>query len=259
MAAFFGLVFGLPSVRTRGEYLAVITLAFGEIVPAVIVHLPDLTGGPRGMSGIPSVLADVAPTRPTAPVYAVAALLMMLLYLGIGRLAASRTGRAWAALRDDELAARSVGVDPPAEKLLAFAVGAGCAGLAGALFAGLFGHVEPEQFDLTLSLMVLAAVVIGGRWGLPGIVVGALAIALYDRLLVDVVTDALRTLGAALEQPLLLRADFRGDNFLVFGLVLYLAVLLRARGLPSVRRARDRRLTATRRPATTPSQPTQTP
>ncbi|MGE3271903.1 MAG: ABC transporter ATP-binding protein, partial [Chloroflexota bacterium] len=150
------------------------------------------------------------------------------------RLAGAREGRAWAAVRDDELAARSVGIDPTAVKLLAFALGAGVAGLAGALFAGLVGHIVPEQFDLTLSLMVLAAVAIGGRWGLAGVVVGALMISLYDRVLVDAINALLRGTGEMLGWALLRGADLRGDNFLVFGLLLYVATLMPGRSAPAV-------------------------
>src|SRR5204863_1902975 len=135
-------------------------------------------------------------------------------WIAASRLAGARLGRAWAGVRDDELAARSLGVDATGVKLTAFALGAGVAGVAGALFAGLVGHIVPEQFDLTLSLMVLAAVAIGGRWGLLGVVGGALLVSLYDRVLVDVITTALRALGGAVGWPLLQATDLRGDNFL---------------------------------------------
>jgi len=209
VAAGFGVLFGVPSIRTRGEYLAIVTLALGEIVPLVIWHLPNLTGGPRGVSGIPS-LGGRTGTYILAGVLACGACLAAL------RLARSRTGRAWAAVREDELAAAASGVDPPRFKLLAFALGAGCAGVAGALFAQLFGSVEPSQFDLTVSLMVLAAVVLGGRWGTAGVIVAALGIAIYDRMIVD----------------LLGMLNLRQVNYFVFGLALVLASLWRARGQP---------------------------
>src|SRR5581483_4876087 len=199
---------GLPSLRTRGEYLAIVTLAFGEIVPTVIRQTPDWTNGPRGISGIPGL--HLGPWAPSSPLHAylVALALAIVACLVAARLAEARIGRAWAAVRDDEIAASAAGVNPPRAKLLAFAIGAGYAGVAGAIYAGMVSHIEPEQFDFTLSIMVLAAVVIGGRWGLPGVVLGALAVAGYDGLLA---------------------ADLREDNFLVFGLALYLAILPRAR------------------------------
>jgi branched-chain amino acid transport system permease protein len=206
VAAAFGLLFGIPSIRTRGEYLAIVTLALGEIVPLVIWHLPNLTGGPRGVSGIPSI------GGPTGS-YLLAAALACGACLAALRLGRSGVGRAWAAVREDELAAAASGVDPPRFKLLAFALGAGCAGLAGAVFAQLFGSVEPSQFDLTVSLMVLAAVVLGSRWGVAGVIVAALAIAVYDRVVVDL-------LGAF---------NLRQHNYFVFGMALLLASLSRAR------------------------------
>jgi branched-chain amino acid transport system permease protein len=233
VAAGFGLVFGLPSVRTRGEYLAIVTLAFGEIVPLVIWHLPTLTGGPRGMSGIPAVNFGPLPIGPGLASYAVALAVATGACVAAMRLSDSRTGRAWAAVREDDVAAGALGINPPLLKLLAFSTGAGVAGVAGAGFAQLFGYVEPSQFDFTVSLMVLAAVVLGGRWGVTGAVLGALAIAAYDRFLVDGITAGLHVLGAAINSTALLTADLRQHNFAIFGLALYLATLYRTRGRDS--------------------------
>ena len=230
VAAAFGVLFGLPSVRTRGEYLAIVTLAFGEIVPLVIWHVPDWTGGPRGMSGIPPVgLGPVAANTALAS-YAVALALSTIACVAAIRLSTSRLGRAWAAVREDDVAAASLGVNPPLVKLLAFATGASFAGVAGAGFAQLFGYVEPTQFDLTVSLMVLAAVVLGGRWGVAGAVLGALAVAAYDRYLVDGIGAGLHALGYTLNSPALQAADLRQHNFAIFGAALFAATLLRARG-----------------------------
>ena len=229
VTAAFGILFGLPSIRARGEYLAIVTLALGEIVPALVIRFPDLTSGARGISGINPPALPGLPAGSPLDAYVLALALAAVVWLAASRLAAARLGRAWAAVRDDELAARSLGVDPTRVKLTAFALGAGVAGLAGALFAGLVGHIVPEQFDLTLSLMVLSAVAIGGRWGLLGVVGGALLVALYDRVLVDAVSATLRALGGAVGSALLQGADLRGDNVLVFGLLLYLATLLSGR------------------------------
>ncbi|MGE3909399.1 MAG: hypothetical protein AB7K36_08610, partial [Chloroflexota bacterium] len=234
VAAGFGIIFALPSIRARGEYLAIVTLALGEIVPALVIRFPDLTSGARGISGISPPWVPGVPDGSPLSAYGLALVLMGLVWMAASRLAGAREGRAWAAVRDDELAARSVGIDPTAVKLLAFALGAGVAGLAGALFAGLVGHIVPEQFDLTLSLMVLAAVAIGGRWGLAGVVVGALMISLYDRVLVDAISALLRGTGEMLGWALLRGADLRGDNFLVFGLLLYVATLMPGRSAPAV-------------------------
>jgi branched-chain amino acid transport system permease protein len=225
VAAAFGVLFGLPSVRTRGEYLAIVTLAFGEIVPLVIWHLPDWTGGPRGMSGIPAVSFGGTSALGS---YAIALAMTGVACLCALRLSSSRIGRAWAAVREDETAAASLGIYPPLLKLMAFALGAGVAGVAGAGFAQLFGYVEPSQFDFTVSLMVLSAIVIGGRWGVLGAVLGALAIAAYDRFLVDGLSAMLHALGIS--------ADLRQHNFIVFGVALLLATLYRAREPSAVSR-----------------------
>jgi branched-chain amino acid transport system permease protein len=229
VAAGFGLIFGLPSIRTRGEYLAIVTLAFGEIVPLVIWHLPDWTGGPRGMSGIPTPSFGPLGVGGALASYSIALALAALTCLVALRLSGSRIGRAWAAVREDDTAAASMGINPPLVKLLAFAIGAGFAGVAGAGFAQLFNYVEPGQFDFTVSLMVLAAVVIGGQWGVLGAVLGALAIGAYDRFLVEGITAGLHALGAALGSPALSAADLRQHNFVVFGVALLLATLYRAR------------------------------
>jgi branched-chain amino acid transport system permease protein len=228
VTAGFGLIFGVPTIRTRGEYLAIVTLAFGEIVPGVIVHIPDWTGGNRGMSGVP--VLTFGPWAPGSGIAAYFVALGLLTVVGLAavRLASSRIGRAWAAVREDDLAAASVGVNPPFAKLLAFAIGAGCAGMAGSVFAGLFGHVEPDQFDFTISLMALAAVVIGGRWGVAGAILGGLTVAAYQYLLVDWLSSVIRALGALLNQPLLMSADLRMHNFAVFGVALLVVTLPRA-------------------------------
>jgi branched-chain amino acid transport system permease protein len=171
------------------------------------------------MSGIASV--SFAGTGALSS-YIVALALAGVVCLAALRLSSSRTGRAWAAIREDDVAAAAVGINPPLMKLLAFAIGAGVAGVAGAGFAQLFGYVEPGQFDFTVSLMVLSAVVIGGRWGVLGAVGGALVIAAYDRFLVDVLSAGLHVIG--------LPVDLRQHNYIVFGVALLVATLARARG-----------------------------
>ncbi|MCC6179585.1 MAG: ABC transporter permease [Chloroflexi bacterium] len=232
VAATVGIGFGLPTIRTRGEYLAIVTLALGELVPASIVRFPSCTGGPRGISGIRAPTLSFLPGDGPLQTYIVALALAALACVVAGRLAGSRLGRAWAAVRDDEVAAAAVGVNAVRAKLRAFALGAGVAGLAGAIYAGLLGSIVPEQFDLTLSLMVLAAVVLGARGGIAGLVIAALLVAAYDRAIVDLLTTGLRALGSGLGIGALATADLRGDNFAVFGLVLYLATLVPTGGLP---------------------------
>lgn len=217
VAGCFGLLFGLPSVRTRGEYLAIVTLALGEIVPGVIVHL-DWLGASRGLSGVAAVRIGPWPAGSPLHAYALALGAAVLAWVVASRLRSSRVGRAWGAVREDETAAAAGGVPPTGFKLRAFVVGAAFAGVVGGLLAGQLGHVEPSQFDFTLSLMVLAAVVSGARWGLAGTVVAALLVAAYDRLLVDALDAGLRLGG--------IQASLRDQNFAVFGLALYAACVL---------------------------------
>jgi len=244
VAAGFGVAFGLPSIRTRGEYLAIVTLAFGEIVPGVIWHVPYWTGGSNGLSGVPlpDIVLSLGGGSRTAQAYTLALVLAVLACIAALRLAPSRVGRAWSAVRDDELAAGAVGVREAHTKLLAFAMGAGCAGLAGAVFAGLLSYIEPGLFDLTVSLMVLASVVIGGRWGLGGVVLGALTVAAYDRILADVATNLAHAAGAATGLGALSGVDLHGSSYALFGVALYAAILLRSQPR-----------TASRQPASMPA------
>jgi len=159
--------------------------------------------------------------------YVVSLCLAGLVCVAALRLTDSRIGRAWAAVREDDTAAASLEINPPLLKLLAFSIGAGVAGVAGAGFAQLFGYVEPGQFDFTVSLMVLSAVVIGARWGVLGGGLGALAIAVYDRFLVDLLSGGLHLVGIA--------ADLRQHNYIIFGVALLLATLYRAREISDVR------------------------
>src|SRR5207247_1333588 len=139
------------------------TLAFGEIVPLAIWHLPDWTGGARGMSGVLAPRLGPWPAAAPLNAYLLSLLLALAALIATARLARARLGRAWQAVRDDETAAAASGIAPARAKLAAFVVGAAIAGAAGALHAGQFGYVEPGQFDLTVSLTVLAAVVVGAR------------------------------------------------------------------------------------------------
>ena len=142
-----------------------------------------------------------------------------------------RTGSGKGARRTAVKRSRDIPLLPIAAAgiLLAFAIGAGFAGVAGACFAQIFGYVEPAQFDFTVSLMVLAAVVLGGRWGVLGAVVGALGIALYDRVVVEALTAVLHVVGSTLDNAALQAADLRQHNFAVFGVALFLATLYRSR------------------------------
>ena len=227
IAAVFGLLNGLLTARLRADYLAIVTLAFGAMVRQIAINLSTWTGGMQGRSALPAPsLLGVPLTSPAARYYLVLALVVAAVWLSF-RLIRSRQGRAWRALGEDEVAAASSGVNVARSKVVAFAIGTALGGLAGAAHVASYGQISPEQIDFTLSVMVLAAVVIGGPGSVLGIVVGALAIGLYDRVL-------LPGLGGWLADYRLAQGgtaalfDLRELNFLAFGLVLYLTILWRA-------------------------------
>ncbi len=230
LAGFFGALNGWLTLRIRADYLAIVTLAFGHMVRQTVINLNSWTGGTNGVSALPAPqLLGLTLSAPTPRYYLAVALLAALAFASF-RLGRSRLGRAWQAIGDDEVAAAGSGVDVLRTKTLAFTVGTAIAGLAGALYIAVYGHISPDQIDFTVSAMVLAMVVVGGAGSVPGVLLGTFVIAAYDRLL-------LPALGAYLAQyrtgysGLSNLLDLRELNFLAFGLALYLTVLWRARRL----------------------------
>lgn len=179
-----GVVLGLPAIRVRGDYLAIVTLGFGEIVRIVVTNLEPWTGGPNGLLGIAGpTIGGWEFGVASAPYYWVAFGLVLLVAWGSYRLASSRLGRGWAAMREDELAAQCLGIDPVRMKLLAHGCGAAIGGLAGCLFAAKQGTITPDSFDFVVSVMVLAMVVLGGLGNPLGAIVGAVALTVLPELL----------------------------------------------------------------------------
>jgi branched-chain amino acid transport system permease protein len=225
-AALFGALNGLLTLRLRGDYLAVVALAFGQLVPRVVVNLSAWTGGAGGMAALPPPrIAGFALATQSQRYYLALALVALGLLIS-RRLGSSRIGRAWAALSADETAATSSGVSLARLKPLAFIVGASLAGAAAALSATIFGYVDPDQSDFRISAMTLAMVVVGGAGSPRGAITGALIIAGYDQIL-------LPALGAWWVQVFGDQAPIQLAelNYLAFGLALYLTVLWRGRGL----------------------------
>ncbi len=193
LAAFFGVLLGFPVLRLRGDYLAIVTLAFGEIIRLVILNWQELTGGPNGISGIPRpslfgiplTAADdglaaklgiefSATHRVIFLFYLILALALLTNWVTI-RLRRLPIGRAWEALREDEIACRALGINTTTTKLTAFATGAMFGGLAGAFFATRQGFISPESFTFQESALVLAIVVLGGMGSQLGVALAALA------------------------------------------------------------------------------------
>jgi branched-chain amino acid transport system permease protein len=243
MAAVFGILLGAPTLRLRGDYLAIVTLGFGEIIRVFLNNLNrpfNITNGPQGITLIDPLqlggfsLAQThtfagltfAPVHNYYFVFLACAVLSIVMSL---RLENSRIGRAWVAIRDDELAASAMGINTRNVKLLAFAMGATFGGVAGGLFASFQGFVSPESFHLIDSVMVLCMVVLGGMGNVAGVVLGAVLLTALPEALRYIGPLQQRWLGEVLVDP----ADLR---MLLFGLALVLMMLLRPQGIWPARR-----------------------
>ena len=236
-AALFGFVLGFPVLRLRGDYLAIVTLGFGEIIRLLLVNLTDWTGGPDGISGIPKpTLFGFELTRSASTegaqtlhqvlgmefnslhmvifLYLMALALAVLTLVISNRLIRMPIGRAWEALREDEIACRSLGLNPMAIKLSAFTLGAMFAGLGGAFFAARQGIVNPESFTFIESALILAIVVLGGMGSQLGVIVAAILITVLPEL----------------------AREFSEYRMLIFGLVMILMMVWRPQGLLPMQR-----------------------
>jgi len=237
MAALFGFVLGFPVLRLRGDYLAIVTLGFGEIIRLLLINLDHITGGPDGISGIPkpTVFGMEMARRASSPdtetfhqfmgwtfnnqhmviyLYLMAFLLVCVTLLVSNRLIRMPVGRAWEALREDEIACRSLGLNPTRIKLSAFTLGATFAGFGGAFFAARQGLVNPESFTFIESALILAIVVLGGMGSQFGVILAA--------ILVTVLPELAR--------------EFAEYRMLLFGLSMVLMMMWRPQGLLPMRR-----------------------
>lgn len=244
-SAFFGVIIGAPTLRLRGDYLAIVTLGFGEIFRIVANNWDGLTRGPNGISGVPNINANGFDFGKPHTVFGIVLpgfanyyFLELLLVAGVmvifANLNRSRIGRAWVAIREDELAARAMGINTVALKLLAFAMGAFLAGAAGTVNAHVTTQVSPDSYTFLESALLLSAVVLGGMGTLPGAVLGS--------TLLFVIPEKLRT--------------FQDKRLLLFGLALILMMRFRPEGLIANRR-RQRELLSEESGADAMSQPGQ--
>jgi branched-chain amino acid transport system permease protein len=229
VAAFFGVLLGAPTLRLRGDYLAIVTLGFGEIVRITLNNLDPITRGPNGISSIPDpviggwsmgsgfTVAGFEISGNSVYYYLLLALIAITLAV-IYRLNDSRIGRAWVAVREDEVAAAAMGINTTIIKLLAFAAGAWFAGMAGSVNAHLLTQVSPDSYTFPFSVLILAMVVLGGLGNPPGVVLGAIILTFLPEKL----------------------REFSDIRFLVFGFALILIMRFRPEGLlPSARRRRE--------------------
>ncbi len=210
--ALFGILLACPALRLTGDYIAIVTLGAGEIMRIALNNLDPLTGGPNGLLGIdhPSLwFPKYQFGVKSEPYYFLVFVLVLVIVLFLRRLESSRLGRAWCALREDELAASFMGVSPVWAKLSAFAIGGFIAGIAGCVFASKQGTVSPDSIDFVVSVMVLAKVVLGGIVHIGGVLLGAFILSLLPEFL----------------------RGFEIYRMLLFGLAMILMMLFRPQGI----------------------------
>ena len=273
MAAIWGFMLGAPTLPLRGDYLAIVTLGFGEIVPVLFKNLIDitikepftcwilpmfriqtscitfvehydLTFGEKGISPIDRpVLPFIGAFQSSNPIpwyFLIIAIILLSVFI-IRRLRDSRLGRAWMAIREDELAAAQMGIDPVKTKLAAFAMGATFSGFAGAFYAAYIAGIFPSVFDFSVSIIILCVVILGGIGNINGVIVGGLVIMTADRLFLPALKDFLasllkHTILPSISNPVVQLAVKDNANpilyrFLLFGLTLVIMMAVRPEGL----------------------------
>jgi branched-chain amino acid transport system permease protein len=238
IAAFFGVLFGAPTLRLKGDYLAIVTLGFGEIVPIVARNTPSVTNGAMGLNGVaaPQLFGYNFGVNAT-PYYYVGLALVAFLILTSQRLKDSRIGRAWMAIREDEIAASAMGVDRVRFKLLAFAIGAAFAGATGTFYVAKLQTATPEMFMFPVSVMVLVMIVFGGIGSVWGVVIGALLLQILQSWFLEDLSQWLHSLGRLVNIEWLQHVELASSIELIFGLILVLMMLYRREGLiPATRR-----------------------
>jgi branched-chain amino acid transport system permease protein len=238
LAALFGVLFGAPTLRLKGDYLAIVTLGFGEIVPIIARNWPTVTNGAMGLNGVaaPQIFGHNFGIYAT-PYYYVGVGLVAFLIFTSSRLKSSRIGRAWMAIREDEIAAAAMGVNRVKFKLLAFAIGAAFAGATGSFYVAKLQTATPEMFMFPVSVMLLVMVVFGGIGSVWGVVAGALILQILQSWFLEDLSQWLHALGRLINVAWLQRVELASSIELIFGVILVLMMLYRRQGLiPATRR-----------------------
>ncbi|WP_414442868.1 ABC transporter permease subunit [Burkholderia sp. 22PA0106] len=255
VAALAGVLLGAPTLRLRGDYLAIVTLGFGEIVRIFMNNLDrpvNITNGPQGITGVAPLhfggfnLSQshslFGLTITSVYLYYYVFVICSLLVIWIcTRLQHSRIGRAWAAIREDEIAAKAMGINTRNVKLLAFAMGASFGGLSGSMFGAFQGFVSPESFTFWESIVVLACVVLGGMGHIPGVILGAVLLAVFP--------EVLRSTMGPLQHALFGHeiVDTEVIRQALYGLAMVLIMLYRSEGLWPAPKHEDRIAKLTKR------------
>ena len=205
MAALGGTLLGIPVLRMRGDYLAIVTLGFGEIIRIVLNNLDPVTNGPRGLLRIdPPTLGGFVVNNPARWYYLIIAGIIFSIFVA-DRLNNSRIGRAWVAMREDQDAASVMGIHILKYKLLAFTIGASFAGIGGAIFAARQGSIFPENFSIMVSINVLCLIIIGGMGSIPGVVLGAIVLIGLPEVLREVQQYRMLAFGGLLVAMMIFR------------------------------------------------------
>jgi branched-chain amino acid transport system permease protein len=243
-AGLWGVIIGAPTLRLRGDYLAVVTLGFGEIIPRFFVNGDNvfgfnLTNGTVGIKGIDSPGIPFIPSRAWQQFgtldlspwyYTILVLVLITVFVNI-RLRDSRLGRAWVAVREDETAAAAMGVNLVTTKLWAYALGAVFGGLAGAFYGAFIKSIFPSSFSFNISVLVLCMVILGGMGNIYGVILGAIVLQGINFYLLPQVNEWVHAIGEAFSSPLLANADLPRYNFFLFGILLVVMMLLRPEGI----------------------------
>jgi len=225
ITALFGVLLGAPTLRLRGDYLAIVTLGFGEIVPQTFLNLSQWTNGPNGISALDQpVLFNYKFGLQTLPYFYVGLLLLIIAIVIVHNLQDSRPGRSWMAIREDELAAAHMGINTTKAKLSAFALGASFSGLAGVAYASKLSLVSPDNFQFNVSIFVLSMLVLGGMGNIYGVIVGSLLLSSLERFILPQATIFAHNLG-------FMQLDFSNFRFMMYGIILVSIMLFRPEGL----------------------------
>jgi branched-chain amino acid transport system permease protein len=241
VAAACGFILGAPTLRLRGDYLAIVTLAFGEIVPRAFLNLEQWTRGSKGMNPIGrphvpwvengAIVQKELHATDQMFWYYVIFLIGVLSVFVILRLRDSRLGRAWMAMREDEVAAASMGIDLVKTKLLAFALGASFSGFAGSMFASMLQFIDPYQFQFDISIMVLSMIILGGIGNVWGVIFGGVVMGAFNLIVTEQFSGWMRQLGSLTGVDVLQSIDLSSSKFMIYGLALVLLMMLRPEGI----------------------------